>query len=356
MPSVKTTSHNKVKPDNLKPKKDERFTCVKCGRNLKISNFYKSTSSLWNAIGHLGICKDCVGDYFDHFYDIYQDVEKAIYFMCLITDAPFIQGVFEGALTHSEKVGWDVWRSYFKQLNSLGESGKYPDSFMDGDSKDVFAVERNLEETNSKNKSSLSDDEMTECKNLFGHNFKDNEYVDMWKKYHFIKNNYPGTTNLHIEHLTKYCIYGVKEEHAIAANDIKSAKDWGTLRQKAATDAKLNISQLSKSDLQGGLNSFSEYSRATEEAVDIIKILPEFKYRPNDAADFIIWCYVNYLREAEGKPTVEYREIYSFYDKKKDEYIKQYGDPHGIFENDPTESNRENIEKFITIPKDMEDE
>ena len=43
------------------------------------------------------------------------------------------------------------------------------------------------------------------------------------------------------------------------------------------------------------------------------------------------------------------------YDKKKKEYVDTYGDPYGIFNDDPTEGNRETIEKFITIPKEFED-
>lgn len=54
-------------------------------------------------------------------------------------------------------------------------------------------------------------------------------------------------------------------------------------------------------------------------------------------------------------PEVEYKDIYTFYDKKKKEYVDTYGDPYGIFNDDPTEGNRETIEKFITIPKEFED-
>ena len=45
----------------------------------------------------------------------------------------------------------------------------------------------------------------------------------------------------------------------------------------------------------------------------------------------------------------------SHYDKKKAEYLEQYGDPYGIFDDEPTEKNRPSVEKFITLPKDYED-
>jgi hypothetical protein len=83
--------------------------------------------------------------------------------------------------------------------------------------------------------------------------------------------------------------------------------------------------------------------------------LPKFKYRPNDALDFNIWCYINYARDLQGLPHCDYEDVYKFYDKKKNEYIEQYGDPYGIFNDEPTEKNRDNIKKFITLPKDYED-
>lgn len=112
---------------------------------------------------------------------------------------------------------------------------------------------------------------------------------------------------------------------------------------------------MTQADLQGGINSFSEIFKAVEQAVDIIPILPRFKFRPNDALDFNIWCYINYARDLQGLPLCTYEEVYKFYDKRKEEYLEQYGDPYGIFEGEPTEKNRLNVEKFITLPKDYTD-
>jgi len=89
-----------------------------------------------------------------------------------------------------------------------------------------------------------------------------------------------------------------------------------------------------------------------EREQDITRILPQFKYRPNDAPDFIIWCYVNYCRRLEGKPEVDYADVYKFYDDKVAEYLKQYGDPYGIFKDDTTLVNREKISEFIKLPPD----
>jgi len=53
------------------------------------------------------------------------------------------------------------------------------------------------------------------------------------------------------------------------------------------------------------------------------------------------------MRDLSGLPLCDYEDIYKFYDKRKEDYINQYGDPYGIFEGDTTEKNRDNIKKFI---------
>lgn len=135
----------------------------------------------------------------------------------------------------------------------------------------------------------------------------------------------------------------------------RRGKKWYDAAQNAAANGKLTPKQLSAADLQKGMNSVCELVKAVEQATDIIKIMPQFKYRPIDAVDFTIMCYVNYERKLNGQPCVEYEDIYSFYDKKKEEYIKQNGDPYGIFKNDPTIKNRENVKTFLKMPDDYDE-
>ena len=190
---------------------------------------------------------------------------------------------------------------------------------------------------------------------LFGEGYTKNEYRLMKKKYDSLKQNYSMQTNLHQEALATYVRFKVKEEQATASGNVGEAEKWSKAAQDAADKARLSPKQLTQADLQGGINSFSEIFKAVEQAVDVIPILPKFKFRPNDALDFNIWCYINYIRDLQGLPQCEYEDVYKFYDKKKQEYLEQYGDPYGIFEDDPNEKNRENVKKFITLPNDYED-
>ena len=190
---------------------------------------------------------------------------------------------------------------------------------------------------------------------MFGEGFTRLEYKKMLKKYNDMTKTYVVQTNLHKEALLTYVRFKVKEEMATSKGDVQEAQKWYQAAQDAAEKAKLTPRQLSKEDLQGGIVNFSDIFTAVEGAKERIKIFPEFKYQPKDAADFIIWCYVNYERNLNNMPEVEYKDLYKFYDDKKHEYIEMYGDPYGIFSEDTTEINRETIEKFITVPNEFKD-
>ena len=177
---------------------------------------------------------------------------------------------------------------------------------------------------------------------LFGEGYTKSEYRKMFNKYEKLKLNYTLQTNLHQEALATYVRFKVKEEDATAKGDVTEAKKWYDAAQSAAENGKLTPKQLTKADLDSGVNSVSELTKALEQAVDVIKILPKFKYRPNDAVDFTIYCYIDYERKLNDQPSVPYEDVYAFYDKKKQEYIDQNGDPYGIFSNDPTEKKSRN--------------
>jgi hypothetical protein len=49
------------------------------------------------------------------------------------------------------------------------------------------------------------------------------------------------------------------------------------------------------------------------------------KEQPYDDADLIIWCIINYTRRLEGKSRIEYRDIWTFYDKMLEDHYKQQG-------------------------------
>ena len=213
-------------------------------------------------------------------------------------------------------------------------------------------LERNKQLFKLSEQAEISD----ETKDLFGIGYSNLEYKLMQEKYDELKFNYPLQTNLHKESLATYCRFKVREELATAQGDVDGSKKWGELARDAADKGKLTPKQMTAADLQSGVSSISELVKTLEQAVDVIKILPRFKYRPNDAPDFNIWCYVNYERRLNGMPEVDYSDVYAFYDEKKRQYLEQNGDPYGIFKDDTAEKNRETVKTFIKLPDDYYDE
>jgi len=321
----------KVKPKprgKKQPKKPlptvEKLICRECEKELVLTNFY-NTNSTFSKTGKFEICKKCLMAKVD-ITDIH-----SIYNILQLMDIPFIIDVWE---TTELSFG-----NYLRMVNSLTQykGMTWKDSVFEYEKEDI------RQGVNRKTKFELTDDIV----DFFGAGYEEKEYEAMFKKYNFLKNNYQETTNMHTEALKTYVRYRIKEEFATARGDATDAKKWGEMASKGATDAKINPSQMSKSDLQGGLSNFSELIKSVESAVDIIKILPKFKYIPQDSPDFIIFCYVNYVRDLKGLPPAKYEDIYKFYDDKKAEYLGQYGDPYGIFEGDLDLRNRDSISKFV---------
>lgn len=382
IPAKKTLGTTKKVAADDKPKsKSKTKVCISCPKERaeqSLSNFYMSYSKL-HTDGYLPMCRTCIQEKsyneetdeidLDKFKDILRQLDK-----------PFIESIFDSAVSQYNKTygGKNVTKGnrkriigyYFKNIQTLRQyvtlDWKQGQDINDKntDSDIVYEDKYELKKPPKPEKveeeryflDGLSDFIVTdEMINLFGGGYRKEDYKLMWDKYQFLKKNYPDVTNLHTEALITYVRFKVREEQAVAAGNAAEADKWSTAARNAADKAKINPSQLSQSDLQGGLNSFSELLMAVEQSVEVIPILPRFKYRPNDAIDFNIWCIINYLRDLEGKSLCSYADVYKFYDVRKAEYIEQYGDPYGIFTDDPTETNRESVKKFITLPKDYED-
>lgn len=393
LPKIKKETGNTT-PAN----KQEKKKCPVCQKEKSISSgFYKSASPLFSDDGCVPICICCVKNdvvnddgtiNLKKFKVIMQRLDKPLYWSSL--ESAYNQYRKEhGFLSDDEiaKHGKEIVALYFKNINSLpqNKNKSFADSERDnfisqgniskseydrinrkynkvnGASTEPIPIANVKTESDGKfknNEFDIGNFIVTDAiKSLFGYGYSDVEYKKMYDKYEKLKLNYTLQTNLHQEALATYVRFKVKEEDATAKGNVDEAKKWYDAAQNAAASGKLTPKQLSAADLQKGVNSFSELTMAIEQATDVISILPKYKNQPHDAPDFNIYCYVNYARKLKGLPTVEYEDIYKFYDDKMEEYLKQYGDPNGIF----TESNRimlknrPNIEKFIELPKDYDD-
>lgn len=383
MPRTKKQTGNE--PAN---KQKGEKVCNFCHKKKKLTDFYISKSPLFSVDGRVPVCKDCVINESLNEDGTINDIELNKILKKI--DRPYYKDLIESAISgfkneHSyvedDKVqyyGKEILQRYFRLIAMRQDRDKsYEDSEKDNfihptsntpkstkeriakkyaDITDIDDDGNVIPKKEKKHKSDIGDFEITdEIVELFGDGYSKSEYKKMYEKYEKLKLNYTLQTNLHQEALATYVRFKVKEETATAEGNVDEAKKWYDAAQNAAANGKLTPKALSAADLQKGMNSVSELIKAVEQATDVIKILPQFKYRPNDSPDFTIMCYVNYERELNGQPQVPYEEIYSFYDKKKKEYLEQNGDPYGIFDDDPSEKNRDTVKTFLKMPDDYEE-
>ena len=336
-----------------------------------LSDFYLSKNPM-HKDGKVPWCKKCILKYSlldtgeideEKFKSVLQQIGKPYYIDLL--NVAIKQYKKEHSYIPDDEVryhGKEIIGIYFTKQNSLRQyqAKSYTDSEKDGfvrkqgtQATDISIGKDIKKSYEEKHKSDVGDFVITEeMVELFGDGYSKSEYKKMYEKYQKLKLNYTLQTNLHQESLATYVRFKVKEEIATAEGKVDDAKKWYDAAQNAAANGKLTPKALSAADLQKGMNSVCELVKAVEQATDVIKILPQFKYRPNDSVDFTIMCYINYERKLNGQPEVSYEDIYSFYDKKKEEYIKQNGDPYGIFDDDPTEKNRNTVKTFLKMPDD----
>lgn len=341
-----------VKKRTSKKKEDDLAQCSSCGKFKLKKEFYISYNEIHSSTGVLPYCKVCIkkmcNDKFDKI-----DKEKSLRMLRTI-DRPYIHNLWTRAV---EKGGANIIGNYLRLINLQQYRGyKWLDGDLDMlDSNDAeikpkLTEVKNVEPLKTEIEKFDEFEVTDEIIKLFGVGYTDEEYFHMNNKYRFLSENYTEQTNMHTEALITYVRYKVKEEMAIANNRATDAKTWGELAMKQADKAKINPNQFSKADLQGGLTTIGEIAQAVEQNVDIIPVLPQFKFRPNDAVDFCIWNYINYARDLEGKPLVEYEEVYKFYDRTREAYITETGDPYGLFDDDPTLHNRDKVKQFIQLP------
>lgn len=362
--------------------------CSQCGKEKPFVNgFYSNTSPIFSLDGRDPICKECLAEsVIDEETGCIDEIKLDK--MMRTLDRPYFKDTLESsreqflkehpdiAESDVDRFGRNILGLYMKNLQlRQNRDLRYIDSensgYMHDTTNRTKSEKERIKEKYADIKNGKYDagseviDDTAKMKSytvspevleLFGSGYSKREYQLMEKKYNEMKANYQIQTNIHKEALLTYVRFKVKEELATAQGNVDEAKKWYDAAQNAADKAKLTPKQLSKADLQGGITNFSDIFKAVEEANERIPIYPEFKYRPNDAVDFIIWCYINYERNLNGLPEVSYKEIYQFYDEKKKEYIDMYGDPYGIFKDDPTLENRDIVEKFITIPPEFREE
>jgi hypothetical protein len=271
-------------------------------------------------LGKIPICKKCLAEMID-----YDDI-NTIYTVLQSIDLPFFKNRWDETCKNNPS---NVFGNYLRLANSgINEFGgaRWKDSIFGNESEDI--LEDDTKTPTKRNKISI--DELEILKEKFGDGYPDKEYILFEKKYQDLRPSFQLTTTMHEECLREYCIDKVKEGLAKAKGEFKEAKEWASMAKEQANSGKLNPSQMSKADLSGGLDTFSQMSKMVEQTDqgEMMRILPIFMEKPKDRVDITLWLYVNYVRDLKGLEECEYKDIWEFYNKRVSEYEKKMTDPN----------------------------
>lgn len=190
--------------------------------------------------------------------------------------------------------------------------------------KDFMEVE--VDEVKPKKASIPSDYDMVELIEKWGDEYLEKDIVRFEKEYRKLVRNYEIKTESHNKFLKMACIASVRANESMAIGDTDGAKVWITIFKDMTSAGKLQPAQMSKADLSGGLNNFSEFYKSIEQSRGAIEIMPEFTKQPKDDADMVLWCMVQYVRRLKGLPDVEFKEIWQFYDEMARAFNNDEGD------------------------------
>ena len=275
--------------------------CSTCQKEKRLAEFYMSYNPL-HSDHRMPICKECIrsacynedGDFdIDNLYSILRQLDRP--FLCDLWDSTVNEVRKNSGV---QEVSYDsIIGKYIKNISMQQHRAKTWDDSVFQTQKSISESTRRKNNSYSEKVFYLNDEEFNVSEDmirLFGEGYTSKEYQIMQRIYDDTKQDYPNISNNQKNLLLRYVRYAAKEEIATSTGIIADAEKWA----KLASDA---LKQLNSIDTQGGVTCFSEFFQKFERTKDITRILPKFKYRPNDAPDFIILCYINYCRRLEGK-------------------------------------------------------
>lgn len=312
----------------------EYFICPKCGKKLKINEFYAHAKK---PMGVLPICKTCM-------YDIVLDAmgvnRQGMITLMKYLDMPFIQNEYDECINKYPNSPKRAVAAYIttKMMKNEYIDLHFKDSifevFVDLDLKEDTTID--LNQVTQGRKVDTPEQEMTasqmkvqrikELKAKWG-NFDSVEYLERCEKLYIeiVQGGYVILSAMHDLAVRNYCKLQVDWDIAQETKDYNAMRELKQPLKDARTDAKLNPSQFKAGDFQnGGANSFGEITRMVAKRDGFIPLPMKYFKQPNDQLDWMMLELVNYDRSVLGLPEVTYEELYKHYIERIEKFNREY--------------------------------
>nr|DAU40690.1 MAG TPA: Stc1 domain [Caudoviricetes sp.] len=311
-----------IKKPPLKP--SINIICTNCGKEKKTSEFYASYTS---EIKVTPYCKECIQN---KSIDENGNIDKQKFIEVLRTiNRPFMNQIYNNNFekyknggTVSGFVGWYMKDIATKQYREF----TFDDSDMGVVNENTNNSDAKIEEKPRQIKTKAVKLDKASRESLIDKwgKFEDETLNRFEKKFNQLAKNYEIITSLHMEALINYTKFSVLQDIAIENDNTQTAKMYGDLATKARTDAKLNPSQLSKSDLNTGVASFSEVSQLVAQRDGLIRLPTKYLKKPHDQLDVLMWENLNFNRALFSMPEVSYEEMYGYYIQRLEKFNEKY--------------------------------
>jgi hypothetical protein len=305
-------------------KTSNKKRCLECEKDRGLAEFYKHDAPIYKDKKY-PICKICIKNKLKLDDPLSNVAIESVKNVMLDMNKPFIYDLWLTSIDEVKKTGKkDIFGIYKKNVDQNNATATWKDSEFN---KSIKVKENNnqdeYEDIRIENQVNIDKDELESLKEIYGHGYPDEEYVLFEKKFRKLKPSFQLPTTMHEEYLREYCVNKVKETLAKARGEFKEAKEWSMMAKEAAEAGKLKPSQMSKADLSKGLDGFGQLSRMVEQHSDILPLLPKFTQQPKDKVDITLWLYINYVRDLQGLPEADYKDIYNFYEVRRKDYESQ---------------------------------
>ena len=111
-----------------------KLCCTCCGAEKREKEFYMSKAYIYKNIGKTPICKVCLGNVYDKYYNRYQNEKEALYYMCRAVSICFSMSCYNATMREiSNGKQSNIWQIYMTKLNSIGSKNGAGDDFDSSD-------------------------------------------------------------------------------------------------------------------------------------------------------------------------------------------------------------------------------
>lgn len=264
-------------------KEKKTYTCIGCGEEQEIKEYYRSNSPLYEDIGHLPTCITCLvkvyNTYLDKYNDKYADednnnLKMALYAMCRMLNLLFDNTLFMGVKKLSEKKGTNILQLYLSKLSSLPQyRGKTFDDSVFLDEKDDIDINNFISNDEEDEEEIIVTKAMI---NKWGRSLKPEDYKFLEGVYESLIAIYDHKTPIQIMLYEDIARTRLAAQSALRSSNMQIYDKMMSTLSKIMQDASIKPAQENAANSEG-LSTWGQWIKKIEETEPIPEATEEFK-------------------------------------------------------------------------------